>query len=121
MARLLVMYKTPRDAAAFDKHYKEKHIPLAKKIPGVKKYEISKSGVGTPAGPAPYHLVAILHFDDMPAIQKAFASAERGGGRRADLRHRRRRHFHVRERGRVSLAAHFPLDRLLDKQRRFER
>jgi uncharacterized protein (TIGR02118 family) len=76
MARLLVMYKTPRDAAAFDKHYAEKHIPLAKKIPGVRKYEVSKGGVATPAGPAGYHLVAILQFDDVAAVQKAFASAE---------------------------------------------
>ena len=45
MARLLVMYKTPRDAAAFDRHYAERHIPLAKKIPGVRKYEVSKGGV----------------------------------------------------------------------------
>ena len=35
MAQLVVMYKTPRDAAAFDKHYAEKHIPIAKKIPGL--------------------------------------------------------------------------------------
>ena len=76
MARLLVMYKTPRDAATFDKHYAEKHIPLAKKIPGVRKYEISEGGIATPGGPAPYHLVAILHFDDMAAIQKAFGNAE---------------------------------------------
>jgi uncharacterized protein (TIGR02118 family) len=76
MARLLVMYKTPRDAAAFDRHYAEKHIPLAKKIPGVRKYEISAGGVAAPAGAAAYHLIAILHFDDMPAIQQAFASAE---------------------------------------------
>jgi uncharacterized protein (TIGR02118 family) len=39
MAQLVVMYKTPRDAAAFDKHYAEKHIPIAKKIPGVRKYK----------------------------------------------------------------------------------
>lgn len=32
MARLLVMYKTPRDTAAFDKHYFEKHVPIAKKF-----------------------------------------------------------------------------------------
>jgi uncharacterized protein (TIGR02118 family) len=76
MARLLVMYKTPRDAAAFDRHYAEKHIPLAKKIPGVRKYEVSKGAVATPAGPAGYHLVAILQFDDIAAIQQAFASAE---------------------------------------------
>src|ERR1700689_3017721 len=76
MARLLVMYKTPRDAAAFDKHYAEKHIPLAKKIPGVRKFEMSKGAIATPGGPSGYHLVAILHFDDMAAIQKAFASPE---------------------------------------------
>jgi hypothetical protein len=33
MALLTVMYKKPHDADAFDKHYFEKHIPLAKKIP----------------------------------------------------------------------------------------
>jgi len=70
------MYKTPKDAAAFDKHYVEKHIPLAKKIPGVRKYEISKGPVATPAGPSGYHLVATLQFDDLAAIQKAFGSAE---------------------------------------------
>jgi len=37
MALLVVMYKTPHDAAAFDKHYFEKHIPLPKKIPGLRK------------------------------------------------------------------------------------
>jgi uncharacterized protein (TIGR02118 family) len=76
MAQLVAMYKTPREAAAFDKHYFEKHVPLAKKISGVRKYEVSRGPVGTPAGPSPYHLVAILKFDDIAAIQKAFASAE---------------------------------------------
>ena len=76
MARLVVMYKTPKDPAAFDKHYADKHIALAKKIPGVRKYEISSGAVGTPAGPSGYHLVAILQFDDVAAIQKAFASPE---------------------------------------------
>ncbi len=76
MAQLIVMYKTPREVAAFDKHYFEKHVPLAKKIPGMRKYEVSKGPVATPAGPSPYHLVATLRFDDIAAIQKAFASAE---------------------------------------------
>jgi|SRR5271170_1105147 len=76
MAKLLVMYKTPRDAAAFDKHYADKHVPLAKKLPGLRNFEMSKGGVATPGGPAGYHLVAILQFDNVAAIQKAFASAE---------------------------------------------
>ena len=76
MAQLVVMYKTPKDAAAFNKHYWDKHIPLAKKLPGLRKYEVSDGMVGTPAGPSGYHLVALQHFDDVGAIQKAFGSPE---------------------------------------------
>ena len=76
MARVVVMYKTPTDVAAFDRHYAEKHIPLAKKIPGLRKFEVTKGAVMTPAGPAGYHLIAVLHFDDLAAVQKAFASPE---------------------------------------------
>jgi uncharacterized protein (TIGR02118 family) len=76
MATLIVMYKTPKDTAAFDKHYFEKHVPIAKKIPGLRKAEVNAGPVATPAGPSGYHLVALLHYDNMAAIQKAFASPE---------------------------------------------
>jgi uncharacterized protein (TIGR02118 family) len=58
MAEVLVLYKTPKDAAAFDKYYVD--FPLAKKMPGVRKYLVSKGPVATPAGPSGIHLVAIL-------------------------------------------------------------
>jgi uncharacterized protein (TIGR02118 family) len=76
MARLVVLYKSPKDPAEFDKHYFAKHVPLAKKIPGLRKYEVSQGAVGTPGGPSGFHLIATLHFDDLAAIQKAFASPE---------------------------------------------
>ncbi len=76
MATLVVMYKTAKDPTAFDKYYVEKHIPLAKKIPGLRKYEVSQGPVATPAGPSAYHLVALLHYDNIAAIQSAFASPE---------------------------------------------
>ena len=76
MASLVVLYKTPKDAKAFDEHYAAKHIPLAKAIPGVRKYEISTGPVVTPTGPSPYHLVATLTFDSLAAIQAAFASPQ---------------------------------------------
>ncbi|HUZ32439.1 MAG TPA: EthD family reductase [Xanthobacteraceae bacterium] len=76
MAQLVVMYKTPKEPVAFDKHYAEKHIPIAKKIPGLRKYEISQGPVATPAGASGYYLVALLHFDNLAAIQAAFGSAE---------------------------------------------
>jgi uncharacterized protein (TIGR02118 family) len=76
MASLVVLYKTPKDPAAFDKHYSEKHIALAKKIPGLRRYEISRGPVGGPAGPTGVHLVATLVFDSMAAIQSGLASPE---------------------------------------------
>lgn len=76
MARLVVMYKTPTDAAVFDDYYFRTHVPIAKKIPGIRKYEVSRGPVLTPAGPSGLYLIATLHFDDVAAIANAFASTE---------------------------------------------
>jgi uncharacterized protein (TIGR02118 family) len=76
MARLVALYKTPKDPAAFDRYYDSTHIPIAKKIPGLRKYEVSEGGVHGPEGPSGYHRVSILHFDSVADIQAAFASPE---------------------------------------------
>jgi uncharacterized protein (TIGR02118 family) len=76
MADVVVLYKTPKDPAAFDKYYAATHIPLAKKMPGLLKYQVSQGPVATPAGPSGIYLVATLTFDSMAAVQKAFTSAE---------------------------------------------
>jgi uncharacterized protein (TIGR02118 family) len=76
LADLVVLYKTPTDSAAFDKYYVETHIPLAKKLPGLRKYTVTKGPIATPAGPSPLYLIAILSFDSMAAIGAAFASPE---------------------------------------------
>src|SRR5450432_4650968 len=76
MAQLVVMYRTPKDPVAFDRYYFATHVPIAKKIPGLRKYEVSSGAVATPAGPSGFHLIATLHFDDVAAVGRAFASAE---------------------------------------------
>ena len=76
MAEVVVTYKTPKDPAAFDSYYAETHIPLAKKLPGLRKYQVSHGSVATPAGPSGVHLIATLSFDSMAAVQAAFASPE---------------------------------------------
>ena len=76
MAKLLVLYKNPKNSEAFDKHYTSVHIPLAKKIPGLKKYDVSTGAVGTPAGPSGIHLVATLYFDSVDALKAGLASPE---------------------------------------------
>ncbi len=76
MATVLVLYKTPADADAFDKYYAQTHVPLAKKIPGLRSYRISRGDVGTPAGASNIHLVATLTFDSVAAMQAGLGSSE---------------------------------------------
>ena len=76
MAQIVVTYKTPKDTAAFDKYYAETHTPLAKKMPGLRKFQISQGPVATPAGASDIYLIATLTFDSMAAIGAVFASPE---------------------------------------------
>jgi len=76
MARLVVLYKTPKNTDAFDQYYFATHVPLAKKLPGLKKYDVSNGAVPSPAGASGVHLVATLYFDSVDAIKAAFGSAE---------------------------------------------
>jgi uncharacterized protein (TIGR02118 family) len=76
MAQMMVLYKAPRDPAAFDQQYAEIHVPLVKKIPGLRKLEVSDGPVMLPLGSAPWHLVAVLHFDSIEAMQSGFATPE---------------------------------------------
>lgn len=74
MARMVVVYSTPDNPAEFDRHYFDVHIPLAKGLVGLEKYEISAGPVRMMGTAADAYLVAILSFPSMEAIQKAFAS-----------------------------------------------
>lgn len=76
MARLLAIYKTPADKAAFDEYYFGTHVPLAKTIPGLTKYEVSTGPVMGPQGPSSTYLIATLHFASMADIAKGMSSPE---------------------------------------------
>ena len=84
MAKIIAMYRTPVDVAAFDRYYVDKHVPLAKTIAGLHGYEVTRGPIATLDGPSPYHLIATLTFDSLAAIQAALTSAE-GQATAADL------------------------------------
>ncbi len=73
MARMLVIYNPAQDTASSDKHYLEVHVQLAKNLPGLRKYEVSRGAITALAGGEAY-MIAELHFDDLAAIRAAFAS-----------------------------------------------
>ncbi len=72
VVRFLALYPEPRDIAAFDRHYFEIHVPLVKRLPGLRRYAVSRNPSSL-RGPG-YHLVAALDWDELAALQKDFAS-----------------------------------------------
>ncbi|MFO1302834.1 MAG: EthD family reductase [Burkholderiales bacterium] len=84
MAKLYALYKRPADPAAFDRYYYATHVPIAKKVPGLRHYEVTSGPVASPGAESPYHLIATLTFDSMDAIEAALASPE-GQATAADL------------------------------------
>lgn len=73
MVRFLVLYQRPTDVAAFDRHYDEVHVPLVKKLPGLRSYTLSRNPSAV-RGPDPFYLVAELDWDDTASLQRDFAS-----------------------------------------------
>ena len=76
MAKVIALYGKPNDPVAFDRYYHDVHVGIAKRVPGLRSYEITRGAITTPGGPAPYHLVAVLTFDSVAAISAALASPE---------------------------------------------
>jgi uncharacterized protein (TIGR02118 family) len=74
VVRYLVLFDNPEDAEAFDRHYHNVHLPLAKALPGVRRFSISRSPASVRG--EPYYMVVALDWDDMPSLQKAFRSPE---------------------------------------------
>ena len=75
MVKLVALYRKPADVAAFEKHYREIHTPLATKIPGLKKLEVSHF-TGAPGGEAKFYMMAELYFDTKEAMLVALSSPE---------------------------------------------
>lgn len=73
---MLILYKAPKDKKAFEEHYFNVHIPLAKKLPGLIKYEVNKSAVTMPYNDSDIYFIGSLYFENMEVLQEAFNSPE---------------------------------------------
>jgi uncharacterized protein (TIGR02118 family) len=60
-----------REAA--ERYYLERHVPLARRLPGLRRYVIGRPVAVGPAG-APRQRAAILVFDDEAALRQAYRS-----------------------------------------------
>ena len=74
--KLIVVYPTPIDIAAFEQVYAREHLPMAGPIfqaAGATKAVLTKI-TGSPAGAAAFHRLVEVHFPSMAALQSAAAS-----------------------------------------------
>lgn len=75
MFKLLALYKTPQDADAFMAHYRDTHMPLVQKIPGLQKVELTKVH-NTLMGEQGNFLLAEMYFADEASYKAAMKSPE---------------------------------------------
>jgi uncharacterized protein (TIGR02118 family) len=72
-ARFIVLWGTPTDPEAFERHYRDVHVPLATQLPGLRRYTLSRN-LASIRGEEPVHQVAELDWDDEAALRNAFES-----------------------------------------------
>lgn len=72
-AKIIVLFGKPSDPQLFDKEYWEEHVPIAKQMPGLRKYTVHKV-LSPPRGEPAYYQVVELVFDNMDSLKKATAS-----------------------------------------------
>ncbi len=75
MIKMTAIYKKPANIEEFDKYYFNTHLPLANKMPGLKKVEIDKI-YGTPYGDTSYYMIANMYFDSKEDLTNALSSPE---------------------------------------------
>ena len=75
MVKLIALYRKPADEPEFDRHYQEIHTPLILKMPGLRKFEVTKI-TGAPIGESKYRLMAEMYYDSLDALNAANASPE---------------------------------------------
>ena len=86
MVRFLILWKSkPSNVEAFERHYREVHIPLAKKMAGLRRYTLGRDASPV-RGDEAYFQIAALEWDDMASFRQAFASPE-GQATGADMAH----------------------------------
>ena len=72
--KLIILFKQPANAAEFEQRWSEEFVPLAERLPGLRRVVVSHTH-GGPAGPVDIYLLHELHFDSPDALAAALSSA----------------------------------------------
>lgn len=72
--KLILLFHSPLPPN-FEQRWSEHFVPLAEKLPGLRRVVVSHTQ-GGPAGPVEIYLVHELHFDSLEALKAAMLAPE---------------------------------------------
>lgn len=73
MFKFVTIYRRVDDEDALEDFFSSTHLPLAEKLPGLLKSEVSRI-VGKPGGESRFHLMYELYFQSQDVFHKALGS-----------------------------------------------
>ncbi len=76
MVRLTVLYGHPTDPDAFQRYYHEVHVPLARKMKGLKGWTIGMCEAAEAGEKPPYYMIVGLYAESRAAMEAILASPE---------------------------------------------
>ncbi len=76
MIKLTLLYGHPENTDAFETYYAQTHMPIASKMPGVDRLELTQFGPGPDGSKPEYHRMAELYFPNEEQAHAALASQE---------------------------------------------
>lgn len=76
MLKITILFEPPADVEAFNAYYLGTHMPLARRVPGTLKDEVTIFGPLLDGSPPPYHLMTELYFADEDAWRAGMSSPE---------------------------------------------
>jgi len=84
MMKVTVLYAHPTSPDEFEKYYGSTHLPLAAKMKGVARIELTKFVAGPDGGKPAFYRMAELYFTTQVQMEQSLGSAE-GQATVADL------------------------------------
>lgn len=76
MEKVTVLYGHPTSPDDFEQYYENTHLPLAGKMKGVARIELTKFSAGPDGGRPAYYRMAELYFDTPAQLQETLGSPE---------------------------------------------
>jgi len=76
MVRIIALHRPPADPASYDDYYRRVHLPIARRIPGVRQIRFGRVRKMEDRSKPPFHLVSDVYFDDMSSLEAALQSSE---------------------------------------------